>query len=134
MDEARNMRGNAIVKLPGPRLRTKLIAVFALVLLIPTVSLVFVSQFIIARSIDRWESVSQELIELLVLPIGDKVMEIASDPALIQVLEVGTDLSELEFTLSEDYIVAIYDASGKRLFSTIDDPILEERLLSLERA
>ncbi len=122
------------MKFPGLRLRSKLIAVFALVSLIPTVSLVLVSNFIIARSIDRWESISAELIELLVLPIGDKAMELASDPGLIQALEGGIDLSELEFTVSENYVVSIYDTAGKGLFCTSDEPVLKQKLDSLESA
>ena len=125
------MKDELKIKLPGLRLRSKLIAVFALVSLIPTVSLVFVSHFIIAQSIDRWESVSSELVELLVLPIGDKAMEIASDPLIIQALEDG-DLSKLSFTLPENYIVAIYNTTGEKLFSTNDEPALKERLNSLE--
>ena len=128
------MRKNVILKFRALRLKGKLISVFALISLIPTVSLVLVSHIIIAQSIDRWERVSGELRNLRVLPMAENAVEIASDFSFIQALEDGTDLSEVDFGLSEDYIVTIYDAAGKRLFSTSDEPILKARLDSLEEA
>ena len=114
--------------------RSKLISVFALITLIPTVTLVFVAHLIIVQSIDRWERVSSKLRELSVLPMEDNAIEIASDLALIRALEDDMDLSELDFGLPEDYIVAIYDAAGEQLFNTSDEPILKEKLSSLEVA
>ena len=126
------MRKKSIVRFSALQLKGKLILVFALVSLIPTVSLVLVSHVIIVQSIDRWERVSAELVKHLVLPMAEKAMEIASDPGFIQALEDGMDLSEIGFGLSEDYVVTIYGADGKRLFSTSDEPIPE--LDSLEHA
>jgi nitrogen fixation/metabolism regulation signal transduction histidine kinase len=125
------MRKNIIARFPAAQLKSKLIAVFALISLIPTVCLIFVSHLIIAR---RWQGVSAELQDLLVLPMVENAMEIASDSSFVQALEDGTDLSEVDFGLSEDYILMIYDASGKRLFSAGDELILKGELDSLEAA
>ena len=108
--------------------KSKLISVFALISLIPIISLVLVSQFIIAQSIDRWERVSGELRELRVLPMVENAMQIASDPDFIQAMEEGADLSEVGFGLSEDYIIAIYDSNGDQVFSTTDQRTLNEKL------
>ena len=125
------MDKNVIIKLPALKFKSKLILVFALVSLIPTVSLILVSHLIIT---DRWEPVSEELTRLRVLPMSEKAMEIASDSSFIQALEDGTDLLEVDLGLPEDYIVTIYDMNGDRVFSTSDEPILTERLDSLEAA
>ena len=119
---------------PTLQLKNKLISVFALISLIPMVSLILVSYFIIAQSIDRWEHVSAELRDLRVLPLAENAAEIASDSSFIRALEHGTDLSEVDFGLSEDCIVTIYDAAGRRSFSTGDESVLKERLDSLEEA
>jgi nitrogen fixation/metabolism regulation signal transduction histidine kinase len=122
------------MRLSNLQLKSKLILVFALVCLIPTVSLVLVSHFIIAQSIDRWERVSAELRKLLVLPTADDAMRIASDISLIQALENQTDLSGVDLELSENYILVIFDATGKQIFGTIDDSIPEMNLGSLADA
>ncbi len=129
-----NARKIAAMRLSNLQLKSKLIVVFALVSLIPTVSLVLVSHFIIAQSIDRWERVSAELTELLVLPTADDAMRIASDVSLIQALENETDLSGVDLDLSESYILVVFDATGKRIFGTIDDSIPEMNLESLADA
>ncbi len=122
------------MRLSNLQLKSKLILVFALVCLIPTVSLVLVSHFIIAQSIDRWERVSAELTKLLVLPTADDAMRIASDVSLIQALENETDLSGVDLDLSENYILVIFDATGKQIFSTIDESVPEMNLESLADA
>jgi len=128
------MRTVAAMRLSNLQLKSKLILVFALVSLIPTVSLVLVSHFIIAQSIDRWERVSAELTKLLVLPTADDAMRIASDVSLIQALENETDLSGVDLDLSENYILVVFDATGKQIFGTIDDSIPEINLESLADA
>jgi nitrogen fixation/metabolism regulation signal transduction histidine kinase len=109
----------------------KLILVFAVVSLIPTVSLVLVSHLIITQSIDRWERLSEKLRQLSVLPMVEKAMEIASDPTLNQALETGTGLSGIEFSLPEDYILMIYDSDGEQVFKTTNEQLPDLEMESL---
>jgi len=102
----------------------KLISVFALVSLIPIISLIIVSYIIIAQSIDKWEEASNELMKLRVLPMIDIAEGIASDHNLVVALENKSDLSKLDFALPEGYILAIYDTNGRMLFSSNNDPII----------
>lgn len=122
------------MRLPGLQFKSKLLLVFAVISLIPTVSLVLVSHIVISQSSDRWERVSAELRELSVLPMVEKALEIASDSSLIHALEGEADLSEMDFGLSEAYILMIYDAAGRRILSINDESIPEVTLDSLEEA
>jgi len=118
-------------KKPGIQLKSRLILIFALISLIPTISLVLVSQIIVSQSIDRWEDLSEDLMELLVLPMVENAMRIASEPAVISTLAEGLDFSEMELSLSEGYILNIYDIDGSLVFSSDDSPIPDVNLESL---
>ena len=122
------------MRLPGLQFKGKLLLVFAVISFIPTVSLVIVSHVVISQSIDRWERVSAELRDLSVLPMVERALEIASDPGFISALEGETELSEMDFGLSEDYIVMIYAPDGKRILSVNDETVPEVKLDSLEEA
>ena len=119
---------------PALQLKNRLISVFALVSLIPTVSLVIVSLFIIWQSSDRWESVSSELKALRILPMSEKASEIASDPGFIQMLEEGTVPPRIDFGLSEYHIVIVYDADGKLISEASNESIEGLKLNTLEEA
>lgn len=119
---------------PALRLKRRLISVFALISLIPTVSLVFVSLLIIYQSSDRWENISAELRELRVLPMSEKALGIASDQRLIQMLQDGTLPTEMDFGLSENHTVIIYGSDGRLLLSTSDEPMPGVKLDSLREA
>ncbi len=114
-------------------LKHKLISVFALVSLIPIISLLIISYIIIAKSIDRLENVSNELKKLRVLPMADITRSIAYDPKLIEALENKTDLSKIDFALPESYILAVYNLSGKVIYSSTGDPALYKLLESFDR-
>jgi len=122
------------MRLPGLQFKGKLLLVFAVISLIPTVSLVIVSHVVISQSIDRWERVSAELRDLSVLPMVERALEIASDPGLISALEGEAELSEMDFGLSEDYILMIYAPDGKQILSINDETVPEVKLDSLEKA
>ena len=113
-------------------LKWKLISIFALVSLIPIISLLTISYIIIARSIDRWENVSKELKKLRVLPMVDITRSIASDSKLIEALENKRDLSKIDFALPDGYILAVYDLSGKVIYSSTGDPTLYKLLESFD--
>ena len=121
-------------RLPALQLKNRLISVFALISLIPTVFLVVVSLFIISQSRERWEDASAELRNLRVVPMSEKAFEIASGPEFIMMLEDESELLETDFGLSEDYVVIIYDANGKRLLSINDEMISGANLDTLEVA
>ncbi len=110
-------------RLPALQLKNRLISVFALISLIPTVSLVVLSLFIISQSKSRWETASEELRNLLVVPMSDKAFDIASDSDFMMMLVGDGELLETDFGLPENYVVIIYDAAGKRLFSSNDELI-----------
>ena len=101
---------------PALQLKNRLISVFAIISLIPTVSLVVVSLFIIFQSGERWEEASEELRNLRVVPMSDRAIEIAS-----MMPEGEKDPQEIDYGLSKDQFVIIYDANGKRLFSSNDE-------------
>jgi len=119
-------------KLSALSLKSKLILVFALVSFIPTIALILVSYFIIAQGINRWEDMSNEMRNLRVLPMVENVRGVASDPGIIHALESKTHLAGLDLALPGGYIVAIYDASGKILFSSDTDSSLYDKLISLD--
>lgn len=132
--EVVNMRKKTRTRLPALRLKNRLISVFALISLIPTVSLVILSLFIISQSRDRWEAASAELRNLRVVPMSEKALWIAADAEFIQTLESGNEFLEADFELSEDYAMLIYDADGKLLFSTNNELISGVNLDTLEEA
>ena len=113
-------------------LKGKLIMVFALVSFIPTIVLILVSYFIIAQGIDRWEDMSNEMRKLRVLPMVENAKGISTDPGVIHALEDKAHFSGLDFVLPENYIVAIYDYTGKILFNTNTDPLLNDKLTLLD--
>ncbi|MFQ6040996.1 MAG: hypothetical protein ACE5PV_09080, partial [Candidatus Poribacteria bacterium] len=119
--------------LAGLNFRTKLIIAFSFMTLVPTVLLLFVSYNLNIKSIERWadEKVALALREAVnltnaleifhTLPMTDIAERIAFDPELIELLERKEDISERvdALAIEEDYIVAIYDSSGNRIFSTM---------------
>ncbi|MCX6641958.1 MAG: HAMP domain-containing protein, partial [Candidatus Bathyarchaeota archaeon] len=113
-------------------LKSKLILVFALVSFIPTIALILVSYFIIAQGINRWEDMSNEMRKLRVLPMIENVRGVASDPGIIHALESKTHLAGLDIALPGGYIIALYNASGKILFSSDTDSPLYDKLISLD--
>lgn len=125
------MREHIITKITNLQLKNKLILVFVLVSLIPTVSLVYVSHFIITQSINRWESVSAKLRDLSVLHMSDKALELASDSGMISALEGSIDFLEVDLNMPEDYILMVYNTAGERVFSTSEEPVPEIRLDTL---
>jgi len=110
----------------------KLILVFTLVSLIPTVTLILVSNFIISQSINRWESVSTKLRELGALPTSDKALDIASDYSFLWALESNANLSEINLGLPDDYVAMFYDTNGKLLYSSVKSELLGLNLDTLE--
>lgn len=119
-------------RFPTLKFKGKLIFVFTIVSLIPIISLIFVSNFIIVQSIHRWESVSTKLRALSVLPIGDKAMEVASDSDFLMALEKEYRPLEMTFHLPEDYIVLVYDTAGNLMFSSVGDKISGLNVATLE--
>jgi nitrogen fixation/metabolism regulation signal transduction histidine kinase len=113
-------------------LKSKLILVFALVSLIPTIVLILVSYLILAQGIDRWEIMTNELKKLRVLPTIDNTRVIASDPNVIEALKKNTGFSELDFSLPEGYISAIYNASGNLVFDSHTELSFYGKLSSLD--
>ncbi|HIE29545.1 TPA: HAMP domain-containing protein [Candidatus Poribacteria bacterium] len=121
--------------LAGLNFRTKLIIALSFMTLVPTVLLLFVSYNLNIESIERWadEKVALALREAVnltnaleifhTLPMADIAERIAFDPELIELLERKEDVSERGNALAseEDYIVAIYNSFGNRIFSTMSN-------------
>jgi len=119
--------------LAGLNFRAKLIIAFSFMTLVPTVLLLFVSYNLNIESIERWadEKVAlalQEAVNLTnalpifhTLPMADSAENIAFDPEIVELLGNENDVSARAnaLALEEDYIVAIYNSVGNRIFSTI---------------
>jgi nitrogen fixation/metabolism regulation signal transduction histidine kinase len=119
--------------LAGLNFRTKLIIAFSFMTLVPTVLLLFVSYNLNIKSIELWadEKVALALREAVdltnaleifhTLPMADSAERIAFDPEIVKLLAQKKDVSKRAHALAleEDYIVAIYDSSGNRIFSTM---------------
>ncbi|HGJ65463.1 TPA: HAMP domain-containing protein [bacterium] len=117
--------------LSATSLKGKLILVFALVSLIPTVVLILVSYLIIAQGISRWEIMTNELNKLRILPMIENVRGIASDPHVIDGLKRNTEFA-VDYNLPEGYVLAIYNKTGKLLFNSNAEALLYNKLASLE--
>ncbi len=112
--------------------RTKLVIAFSFMTLLPTVLLLFVSYNLNVRSIERWadEKVARALKESVnlsnalevfhILHMADSAEKLAFDAELVEALAREMDVSPRATALAEeeDYIVAIYDARGDKIFST----------------
>ncbi|MBD3184773.1 HAMP domain-containing protein [Candidatus Poribacteria bacterium] len=116
------------------KFKSKLIMVFAFICLIPTVSLVLVSQLMIYQSVNHWKVVSRSLRELLVVPMSEDAMQLASDPGLIDALIKNEDITENDVVLGGNYIIVVYNEQGERVFINRDDEALKEQLASLEKS
>lgn len=57
---------------------------------------------------------------------------IASDPKLIEALSNKSDLSKIDFALPENYILAVYNLSGKIIYSSTGDAVLYKLLESFD--
>ncbi len=112
-------------------LKRKLILVFALMSLIPTIVLILVSYLIITQGIERWETMTGELRKLRILPMIENARLIASDTNIIMGLENKTGFL-LDFDLPEGYVLAIYDNSGKLLYNSNTELPLYDKLESLD--
>jgi len=125
-----------IIKKPflaGLNFRAKLIIAFSFMTLVPTVLLLFVSYNLNIKSIELWadEKVALALREAVgltnaleifhTLPMADSAERIAFDSEIVKLLAQKNDVSKRArvLALEEDYIVAIYDSSGNRIFSTL---------------
>ncbi len=113
--------------------RAKLIIAFSFMTLVPTVLLLFVSYNLNIESIERWadEKVALALRESVdltnaleifhTLPMADSAERIAFDPEIVELLANEKDVGERAsvLALEEDYMVAIYNSVGNRIFSTM---------------
>lgn len=113
-------------------LKNKLIFVFALISLIPTIVLILVSYLIISQGISRWEVMTNELKKLRVLPMIDNARAIASDPNVIDMLIKNVESPSLDFSLPEGYILTIYNSSEKLLYNSNTELSFQNKLISLD--
>lgn len=115
------------------RFGAKLTLSITLAALIPTLIFLLLSYDLISRSIERWadERVERALIESsrAIMEIeafhadqmSDLVKRIAMDVELADALETGKPVGDIVTSHAPDEILAIYDRSGKLLFSSLPD-------------
>jgi len=125
--------GYLIRRLPLTKLnlRAKLVLSFSFMTLVPTVLMLIVSYNLLAKSSENWanekvalalqeaDNLTKALEAFRTLLMTDSVEKISWDNELARTLSQGKDITERASTIaqSEDYLLAIYDAKGNRLFS-----------------
>ena len=112
-------------------LKAKLVLSFGFMTLVPTVLMLIVSYNLLEKSIENWanekvalafkdtDDLTKALEAFRTLLMTDSVEKISWDNELARALSQGGDITERARTIaqSEDYLLAIYDAKGIRLFS-----------------
>lgn len=120
------------------RFGVKLTLSMTLAALIPTLIFLLLSYNLISRSIERWadERVERALIEssraimeieaFHAASMSDLVKRIAMDVELADALEKGKPLGEIVISHAPEEILAVYDRSGRLLFSSVPDLVPKE--------
>jgi len=115
------------------RFGAKLTLSITLAALIPTLIFLLLSYDLISRSIEKWadERVERALIESsrAIMEIeafhanqmSDLVKRIAMDVELADALEAGKSVGDIVSSHAPDEILAVYDRSGRLLFSSLPD-------------
>jgi len=112
-------------------LRAKLVLSFSLMALVPTVLMLIVSYNLLEKSIENWanekvalafkdtDDLTKALEAFRTLLMTDSAEKISWDDELARALSEGIDITERASIIaeSEDYLLAVYDAKGNRLFS-----------------